>query len=160
MSDEHYRLVHPDGRVESAEGRLPKVGTDLGGFRVDFISQGDEPTVYLGLHYLQTALVKLVYIVAGGERCPITLAEAAALAERLRQKSAGELAAPATAVAVRFEQLLEESPAESLEMSFFESEKAVLQEVVEEWVFGISIENVPMRVRTVRDALAREAAGE
>ena len=56
-----YRLVFPNGDAEEREGSTPEVGFDVDGYGVDFVKAGDLAVVYLGLHYGQVELVKLVY---------------------------------------------------------------------------------------------------
>jgi len=155
-----YRLVYPDGNAVDRDGDAPVVGHDVDGFRVDFVRRRDSETVvYLGLHYGQTDFVKLVFIDVAGERCPLTLAEAAELAERSRAMSLGNIELPLHAVAVRLEQLVEEG-VDLPVMSMLESERTALQAAIARWVTEDSDDFVPMRVRVLRDSLARyEAPG-
>lgn len=122
-----YRLVYPTGDVVAQEGRVPSVGYDVDGFRVDYVRGRDDGTVvFLGLHYGQTDVVKLVFIEVGAESCPLTLAEAAELADRARALSHGIIELPHTALAVRLEQLVEEGE-EMPVMSMLESEWMALR---------------------------------
>jgi hypothetical protein len=122
-----YRLVYPDGQTAEREEELPSIGYDVEDFRVDFISHANEPpTVYLGLHYGQVDLVRLIYFVVGGATYPLTVAESAELAERMRVVTGGRIDSVALPVAVRLDQLIEESTAKTPEMAFLPSEEAAL----------------------------------
>jgi len=149
-----YRLVYPTGDTVARDGELPPVGYDVDGFRVDYVRDGDGvPVVFLGLHYGQTDLVKLVFIEVGAERCAATLAEAAELADRARALAGGSLEFPHTALAVRLEQLVEEG-VEAPVMSMLESERTALRAVIARW--GVD-ETLPMRAAALQEALARHA---
>src|SRR3954470_24580579 len=95
-------LVYPDGRRATVHD-LPEIGSEVDGFRVDFIDEATagHPVIYLGLHYGQASLVKLAYIVVEDERYPLTLAEAAELAFRLRRRGGDEPGSALNTVAVR-----------------------------------------------------------
>jgi hypothetical protein len=150
-----YRLVFPTGSVAARDGRVPKVGYDVDGYRVDFVRERDgETLVFLGLHYGAVDVVKLVYLEVDGEPYPVTLAEAAKLADRARTLSGGNVGLPLTAVAVRLEQLVEEG-LDNPAMAMLESEQLALRAVIARW--GID-ETLPMRVVALYDALARHAA--
>jgi hypothetical protein len=110
--------------------------------------------VFLGLHYGQTDVVKLVFIEVGAERCPVTLPEAAELADRARALSGGNLELPHTALAVRLEQLVEEG-VEVPVMSMLESEWTALRVIIARW--GVD-ETLPMRVAALHEALVRHAS--
>jgi hypothetical protein len=147
-----YRLVYPTGDIVALEGRAPRVGSDVDSFRVDYVRGSDDGTVvFLGLHDGQMDLVKLVFIEVGAERCPLTLAEAAELADRARALSRGNIELPHTALAVRLEQLVEEG-VETPVMSMLESEWMALRAVIARW--GAD-ETLPMRVEALHEALAR-----
>ena len=155
-----FRVVYPHGAVESASAvSVPDIGSEYGGYRVDFIGRGprDETTVYLGLFHGQAEVVKLVFLRANGEKCPITLAEAAELAHRLRKASAGRLASAATTVAVTLEQLVEDPAGSTPEIEFRGSEAAALRDVIEKWLFDSGEPSVPTRVMVLGDALERAA---
>jgi hypothetical protein len=147
-----YKLVYPTGETVQREGDVPPIGYDVDRFRVDYVRDGDSgPVVFLGLHFGQADVVKLVFIEVGAERCPVTLAEAAELADRARALSGGNLELPHTALAVRLEQLVEED-VEVPVMSMLESEWMTLRGVIARWSVD---ETLPMRVATLHEALVR-----
>jgi hypothetical protein len=155
-----YRLVYPDGDAVEREGQVPAVGYDVDGYRVDFVRhRGGETVVFLGLHYGQSAVVKLAYVNVGGVPRPLTLAEAAELAERSRAVSGGHVELPIHALAVRFEQLVEEG-VELPEMDMSNSEQVALRAVIRQWIADDGAEFVPMRVRELLDALERHTQTE
>jgi hypothetical protein len=155
-----YRLVYPAGEVVDREGDVPYVGYDVDGYRVDFVRRrGERTVVFLGLHYGQADVVKLAYINVRGDRMPLTLAEAAVLAERSRAMSLGDVELPVQALAVRLEQLVEEG-VELPEMDMFESEQAALRGVIRRWIVDEGAELVPTRVRELLEALERHAQAE
>lgn len=136
------------------DGSAPKVGYDVDGYRVDFVRRRDgETDVFLGLHYGDVDVVKLVFIEVDGERFPVTLAEAAELADRARTLSGGNIELPHTGLAVRLEQLVEES-VETPVMSMLDSEWMALRAVIARW--GVD-ETLPMRVAALHEALARRS---
>jgi hypothetical protein len=151
-----YRLVYPVGDVVDRDGEVPEVGYDVDGYRVDFVRRrGDETVVYLGLHYGQTDVVKLAFIRVDDEAFPLTLAEAAELAERARDVSGGNLELPHHTIAVRLEQLVEEG-VDTPTMDMLASEWSALRSVIARWI-AYDGDDVPGRVRALQDALDRKA---
>ena len=147
-------LVYPNGQRGTLDGGLPPIGSDMDGYRIDFIkhSNEEEATIYLGLHYGQVAVVKLIYIVASGSRYPITVAEAAELADRLRRRGGEQVGSALNAVAVRLEQLVDESP-DTPEMSFLVAEVPAFQLAILDWIVERGEDSVPQRVMALHDAL-------
>jgi hypothetical protein len=155
-----YRLVYPDGNAVERDGEVPTVGYDVDGYRVDFVRhRGGGTVIFLGLHYGQAAVVKLAYVNVGGVPQPLTLAEAAELADRSRAISAGNVELPVHALAVRFEQLVEEG-IELPEMDMSESEQTALRAVIAQWIADDGAEFVPERVRALLDAVERHTEAE
>jgi hypothetical protein len=149
-----YTVVQPAGETGQATGSLPHVGHDIDGYRVDFVdTRRSPPIVYLGLHYGQGDFVKLVFVAIDGRQHPLTLAEAAELAARLRRID-DEAGSATNAVAVRLEQLIEEDVTTPM-AEFLGAEEAALRLTTLTWDVGN--ESVPRRVEALRDALLSRA---
>jgi hypothetical protein len=152
-----FKVVYPHGNVVVVTGEVPDVGSSVDEFRVDFVDRQDpeQPTVYLGLHYGQTEVVKLVFIDTGEARFPLTLAEAAELSARLRRRAAMSLAHPGLAVAVQVERLVEEG-VEVVGSEFTGNELDALLVALDEWFLEKGSE-LPGRVRALRAGLRERA---
>jgi hypothetical protein len=128
-----YHLVYPDGDTAERDGEVPTIGYDVDGYRVDFVRRrGERTTVFLGLHYGQSAVVKLITLTIAGVAHNITVAEAAELAERARTMSMGTIEGPLTALAIQLEHLVEEA-AGTQGADIFKSEWQWLRAVIAQW---------------------------
>jgi hypothetical protein len=159
-------LVYPDGSTEDLVGSDINVGDALSArdghsyvvsyVRVEFLEE--TKTAYLDPDPLEEARPrKVAFFVADGAKFPLSLPELAELRDRTRSMSAGRLESPTTAVAVRLEQLMEEAPGESPEMSLLDSEKSSLRWVIEGWLMEVGATRFPERVMDLRYALHAEA---
>jgi len=161
-----FRVVYPDGSTDDLVGSDINVGDLLSApdghscivsyVRVEFLEE--TKTAYLDPDTSEEARPrKVAFFVVDGAKYPLTLPELAELRDRLRRMSGGSLENPTTAVAVRVEQLMEEVPSESPEMSLLDSEKSSLRWVIEEWVMQEGASGTPQRLMDLRYALHAEA---
>ena len=154
-----FRAVYPDGEIYELVGETPEVGeTFYGpndqGFPVAYIRHTDAGIVaYLNPPPGETSLVKQIVVVG----CPLTLAEAAELADRTRTYALGASGSPSLSVAVTLEHLIEEGAGETPPSEFTESEQQVLRAVIEGWLLQVRVTNLPQRVMHLRDNLRADA---
>jgi hypothetical protein len=162
-----YRVVFPDGSTQDLVGDSdPKLddeivapdGQRLVARYVRSKEPGGEPTVYLDPATGDEAQPrKLIFFIVRGARCPLTVAEAAELCDRTKRFSGGAAASPATAIAARVEQLVEEQSGDPCRLELLESEESALRWVIYEWLIEVGARHLPDRILELRHALYVEA---
>jgi hypothetical protein len=157
-----FTVVYPDGSRDDLVGVTDINVGDLvggdgprGGIVAYMTRLYDKPTVaYLDPINPDEELRKVVFFVVNGASFPITIREAALLRDALRLRAGGDVGHPATAAAVRIEQLIEEPPGESPRMEMTDAEEVTLRHTIEEMV--IEGRELPERLMDLRYGLLPE----
>jgi hypothetical protein len=163
-----YRVVYPDGSTQELVGSsAPEIDDEIvtpdGECLVARYVQRSRgaPTVYLDpAPGDQTRPRKHILVVVRGSRCPLTLAEAAELADRTRRFSGDAADSPATAVAAEIEQLIEGERGGTGELRLRESEESALRWVIYQWLIDVGARHLPERILELRHGLYVESEAD
>jgi hypothetical protein len=157
-----FRVVYPDGSTDELDGSEgPAVGDVLSAgsqpLVVRYVQRKDGRTVaYLDPDHDNLTMRKMSTFVVDGVELRLSLAETAELADRVRRFSYGDPGHPATAVAARLEQLVEEDAETRADL--LDSEKSMLRLAIEDWLVQLGAQGLPQRVMRLRLALHGEGS--
>lgn len=165
MADEEFRVIYPDGTTDDMVSTgVPRKGERFGSsddsYTVGYVDhlETDVPLVYLDPNTDEATPRWMIIFDVSGARYPLTLVEAAEFRRRARQYGASRLESPATVVAVRLSQMLEETIEESSPaMTFLDSELEAVRWIIEGWLTDVGATDFPKRVMALRYALFAEA---